>query len=86
VEWSQLLGLNLVRVLFLGGPWSKDEIQKQYEEISKMREIEGYVVRTLDGFSYSQFRKNVGKFVRAQHVRTSHHWKFERIEKNLLIS
>jgi hypothetical protein len=86
VEWSQLLGLKLVNIWFVGGTWSKDTAQRLYDNHCLHHgEIEGYVVRTLDGFSYQMFRRNVGKFVRAKHVRTSHHWRFEKIEKNSLV-
>jgi hypothetical protein len=85
VEWAKLLGLKVVDVFFVGPCW-KDTVHRIYKGNSKHKTIEGYVVRTLNGFSYGSFRKCTGKFVRKNHVQTSHHWRFEKIEKNELSS
>ena len=37
-------------------------------------EVEGFVVRNIDSFKYEDFSKNVGKYVRANHVQTNQHW------------
>ena len=37
-------------------------------------EAEGYVVRTVDGFTYNQFRSHCAKYVRKNHVQTDQNW------------
>jgi hypothetical protein len=86
-EWAALLGLETVPVLYRG-KWN-DAPEKIHDLIwnKKVDEEshEGYVVRNAGKFHYSKFRENVLKYVRKNHVRTSTHWKFERIEQNKLI-
>lgn len=77
-EWAELLGLKTVPILY-DGVFEINKIPKIDTE-----KTEGYVIRIYDSFHYSQFRKSVGKYVRAQHVATSHHWKFEALEINKL--
>jgi len=36
---------------------------------------EGYVVRTIDGFSSQEFPRHVAKYVRAGHVQTDETWR-----------
>ena len=36
--------------------------------------VEGYVLRTDDGFHYDDFQFNVAKYVRDGHVQTDQHW------------
>ena len=45
-------------------------------------ECEGYVVRTVSGFSYGDFRKCVAKWVRKGHVTTTNHWRHQKIVAN----
>jgi len=85
-EWAQLLEVPLVPVIYKGH-WTErpDLIHKaiwenKFDETSN----EGYVIRDTGRFHYSQFSQKVGKYVRKNHVTTSSHWKFEKIEKNLL--
>lgn len=77
-EWAELFGLKTVPVLY-DGIFDMTKIPKIDTE-----KTEGYVIRIYDSFHYSQFRKSVGKYVRAQHVASSHHWKFEALEINKL--
>ena len=49
-------------------------------------EQEGYVIRNTSSFHYEDFRYNLGKFVRPQHVQTSEHWLQEEIIPNKLKS
>lgn len=87
-EWAALLDLQVVPVIFKGYlnlPAEKDI--KDHWKIYKQdvgRETEGYTVRNAAKFHYSQFRNNLGKFVRRDHVQTGSHWKFENIEQNEL--
>ena len=44
---------------------------------------EGYVMRPTSSFTYSEFRKYVGKFVRPNHIRTvKHNWKGQAVVPN----
>jgi hypothetical protein len=65
------------------GIFSQKEIEKSFEPYRTNHE--GYVLRLAGDFHYSQFKRSLAKFVRKNHVQTSNHWKFERIEKNKLI-
>jgi RNA ligase len=78
IEWANLLGLDLVPVIYKG-IYNENIIRNCYKNGS-----EGYVIRLADKFNYSQFKYSVAKFVRKNHVTTSNHWKFEKIEKNKL--
>lgn len=78
IEWADLLGLKTVPLIYRG-IYDENVIRSCFKQDS-----EGYVVRIADKFNYGQFRFSVGKFVRKNHVQTSNHWKFERIEKNSL--
>lgn len=78
VEWAELLGLKTVSVIYQG-IYNENIVKKCFKNNS-----EGYVIRLANKFNYGQFRFSVGKFVRRNHVQTSNHWKFERIEKNSL--
>jgi len=45
---------------------------------------EGYVVRVARTFPFAEFRRVVGKYVRAGHVQTTHHWKAQAVVPNAL--
>lgn len=45
-------------------------------------DCEGYVVRNVESFRIEDFRKNVAKYVRPNHVQTNKHWMHEEIQKN----
>lgn len=74
VEWFTLLDMPVVPVLYDGvfdeaairALWKKDDAATH----------EGYVVRRADAFAFGDFRKNVAKFVRANHVATTKHWMY----------
>jgi hypothetical protein len=50
----------------------------------KLNEVkdEGYVLRTTGDFTYGDFKKYVGKYVRAKHVQTDKFWMSQPITKN----
>jgi hypothetical protein len=73
VEWAALLDLVTVPVLYVG-PWDEPHIRSLYTPRWREDELEGYVVRLARGFTYSQFRRVVAKYVRADHVQTQAHW------------
>ena len=43
---------------------------------------EGYVIRNVKSFHYSDFHKNVAKYVRKNHVQTDEHWMTQPIVRN----
>ena len=45
-----------------------------YCYLHKSQEVEGFVVRNADSFNYNDFDKNVGKYVRYQHLKTDANW------------
>lgn len=76
LEWFELLDLEPVQEVYRG-PWD--------ESIRELKvDGEGYVVRLADSFKYCDFRTSVAKYVREDHVTTSHHWRFEQVRKNKL--
>ncbi len=80
IEWAILLEIKLVPILYRG-IYNENTIKHCY-----LNNTEGYVIRLTDKFNYSQFKLSVAKFVRKNHVTTSNHWKFEKIERNKLSS
>jgi len=84
VEWSELLGLKMVPVLYRG-VWDEKLIRDIHLEERDGNICEGYVVRRACSFSYGNFRKYMAKYVRAGHVITSHNWKRQSIVKNTLM-
>lgn len=73
--WCDLLGLKMVDVFHVG-KYDKDIIMKKFKQYKSKsnNEVEGFVVRNIDSFKYEDFSKNVGKYVRANHVKTDQHW------------
>ena len=81
-EWAELLGLPTVRVIYRG-PWN----QKLIQSIGiNSEQQEGYVVRPTAPFHFRNFRKVVGKFVRANHVQTHGNWMRQELKPNKLAS
>lgn len=78
-EYSYLLDLPTVPVLFKGVVKSEEELKELVEIlVSKPSElggeIEGVVVRSSGMFHNDDFVDNVAKWVRANHVQTTSHW------------
>jgi hypothetical protein len=83
LEWFELLGVTPVEVLY-DGIFDEDAIRKLWSA-KDWDQCEGYVMRLAEEIPYAEFRQKVGKFVRADHVRTEKHWMYgQPIEKNLL--
>ena len=85
-EWAELLDLELVPVLY-EGVWDDDIIK----EFCKNDKREGFVVRTTDSFSYSDFRKSVAKYVNPifkdkLKEENTYHWRYSAITPNKLAS
>lgn len=85
ITWFTLLGIEHVPILY-DGVYDEKAIKALYDDRRDWDIHEGYVMRLARKFSYGEFRKCVGKYVRARHVTTSKHWMFGRqdLEKNLL--
>jgi hypothetical protein len=73
--WANLLGFKTVPVVYRG-TFYKDIAIKGWPEWQKLFNdpSEGYVVRSADAFHYGDFRNNLNKFVRKNHVQTHGHW------------
>lgn len=58
---------------FYRGPFN----QKILEELSHSLDhsiVEGYVIRNVESFSFTDFQNNVAKYVRPNHVQSGQHW------------
>jgi hypothetical protein len=83
LEWSALLDLPLVPTLYRG-KWDEKTVRGLFRERYDGNQCEGYVVRVTSSFHYKDFKRSVGKCVRAKHVATSRHWKWAKREWNEL--
>ena len=81
LEWFELLGVRHVPVLY-DGVWD-DELIERFAP-SDTSTQEGFVVRLAEGFHYSRFRFSVAKWVRENHVQTTHNWRHQKIVRNKL--
>lgn len=74
-DFCDLLGIRNVPVIYRG-EYDKERILKAFNEYQGKHEneVEGFVVRNANSFPYAEFSKNVGKYVRANHVQTDEHW------------
>lgn len=84
VEWSSLMEIPLVPVLY-HGIWDEPLIKNLFKSEYNGDEMEGYVVRLAESFHYRDFSRSVAKFVRNGHVHTSHNWRKEKIVQNKLL-
>lgn len=72
LEWFSLLGLQHVPVLY-EGPYDEMHLRDFALRLNFDKQ-EGYVVRPRRAFKLREFPYCVGKYVRAEHVRTQAHW------------
>lgn len=73
VEWAALLGLPTVPVIG-EGIGTRDALD-MWRAVRNEDTSEGFVVRARDGFPSTEFGRNVAKWVRPNHVRTSSDWR-----------
>ena len=86
LEWFALLDVPSVPVLYRG-LFDPKVLASLPSGSYEGNELEGWVIRTTDGFEYQQFRARVAKWVRPDHVRTAKHWfSGQRVERNKLAS
>jgi hypothetical protein len=83
-EWSTLLDLRTVPTLY-EGVGDRKNIENLYTPTFNNDPNEGYVVRLKTSFPYSEYRKAVGKYVRANHVQTHGHWMRQMVKPNELM-
>ena len=80
--WNPLNGLYHVPVLYMG-LFDNVKVQACMTGQSQFGGAqEGYVVRNIQRFHYSEFKENVAKFVRERHVQTDKHWSLQAVIKN----
>lgn len=84
-EWSKLLDLELVSVIY-DGIWEESLIKKFCNDDKR----EGFVVRIFDSFSYGEFHKSVAKYVNPifkekLSEENTYHWRYSKIVPNKLI-
>ena len=72
MEWFNLLGIQSVPVLYEG--IYDEKIIRKIAANADYGSTEGFVVRNRRSFMWRDFRNNVGKYVRKDHVRTAKHW------------
>ena len=80
LTWCELLGLQHVPIIFRG-IFDESMLIKLGESIDTVKN-EGFVIRLASSFSYKDFQTSTAKWVREKHVKTSSHWKYEKIIKN----
>ena len=83
--WFELLGIQHVPIISEEvnfGNW-EDSLFDLSRSIVKQGK-EGLVMRLSSEFHYSDFHKNVAKYVRANHVKTDQHWSHQQIIPNKL--
>ena len=82
VEWSKLLGLDHVPVLY-DGLFHEAKLRAMAPDTTV---TEGYVVRLASGFSFDDFQNAVAKWVRTDHVQSEEHWMHKTVIPNSLAS
>ena len=72
------INVTMVPVIYIG-KYDKQKILDAFNEYCKNvspQEVEGFVVRNADNFHYNDFKNNVGKYVRKNHIQTDSHWRY----------
>lgn len=83
LEFFNIIGIQSVEVIYEGV--FDENILRNIANTIDLSKNEGYVVRNKNQFIYSDFSKNVGKFVRKGHVQTDDHWMYKKIEPNEIV-
>ena len=73
MDWCQLLGLQHTPVIYRGSYSSPESFETPSTSQFGLL-IEGYVVRAAEAFPVDEFKLNVAKWVRPDHVQTDQHW------------
>jgi hypothetical protein len=87
-EWCNLIEIEHVPVLYRG-VFDEKKIKSCYKNTSTYLgsdSQEGYVVRLAESIPFVNYKNSIAKFVRKNHVQTTHNWMFQEITKNELES
>lgn len=79
ITWADLLDLEIPPVIYKG-PWPGGPTLENVLKLDNSKE--GYVVRVTREFPYKDYRRLVGKYVRAKHVTTDEHWTRKPVVSN----
>lgn len=82
-EWANILDLELVPVIYQG-IWNEAVIIEIGKKLN-LNQCEGYVVRKIEQFHFTDFERNVAKWVRKNHVQTEQHWMYQKVIPNSLL-
>jgi ATP-dependent RNA circularization protein (DNA/RNA ligase family) len=81
-QWCDIFNLQHVPVIY-EGKYEEKTIKSLYSPLKPNNdEMEGYVIRKSDSFYLKDFKSNIAKFVRANHIRSSNHWLNQKMVKN----
>lgn len=69
-QWAEVLELAQPKVLYRG--IYDEKVLRQLSKTMDLDKMEGYVIRNVESFHRDDFTKNMGKFVRANHVQPNH--------------
>ena len=64
------------------GNESRDPVEDVKAAMHYLDDPEGIVVRNSSEFYFDQFKYNVAKYVRTDHVQTDQHWSQQKIIRN----
>ncbi len=81
-EWAEMLGLAMVPILYRG-LWNDKLIRNLYQPTYDGNAMEGYVVRVARRFSYGEFRRVVGKYVKPNFAPGRHNYHRQFIANDL---
>jgi hypothetical protein len=85
LEYAEMLEICHVPILWRG-IFDEEKVREIAENLDTDR-VEGLVVRSVSGFEYGAFRKNIAKFVRKNHVADGvHNWKMQAVVPNKLVN
>lgn len=82
-EYCELLKLSLVPVIY-EGKYGTDKMWSEITSLVIRDNVEGYVIRIADKFSYHNFNISLAKWVRKNHVQTDQHWMSKPVIPNNL--
>lgn len=80
---ADALSLDFPKIYY-EGKYDEALICEIYNGLDKQK-VEGLVIRNINKFHYSDFKRNIGKLVRKGHATTDQHWMTKPVVKNLLI-
>lgn len=80
IIWFDRLGVENVPVLYQGT--YDEKVLHDLTLPENLKETEGYVARVYMGFQFSEFEREVRKYVRKDHVQTDEHWMFRPVIPN----